>query len=184
MQARKRVTLRYHKISSMRWSVLFIAHLLFLQDFYFESQWATGSKALNTSANCHRSLSVRWLISVRRFVCTERPIGATRNAASARCKLSHRQCYLLSWKYCGLDLTFVVHCMMCGMHKNVPHVYFVISCSQTLRNKQTNERTNEQKERKQTGEQHWNARLANAFGQHRKQTVLLCIYPAAPKHVV
>lgn len=32
-----------------------------------------------------------------------------------------------------LNLTFVVHCMMCGMHKNVPHVHFV--CRAKMRRK-------------------------------------------------
>lgn len=36
-------------------------------------------------------------------------------------------------KCCGLNLTFVVHCMICGMHKNVPHVHFV--CRAKMRRK-------------------------------------------------
>lgn len=71
-------------------------------------------------------------------------------------------CYLLSWKYYGLDLTVVVHCMMCGMHKNVPHVHFVISCGQMLRNKQSNERRTTTTT---TRKKEMNVMLANAFGQ-------------------
>lgn len=139
---------------------------MFLWDFYFEfAMRAAGCKALNTlRPSCRRSLTFTSMIDISRsaWVWSKcRPPHEKPETIGLMLKNFHiSSSYLLSWKYYGLDLTFVVHCMMCGMHKNVPHVYFVISCSQMLRNKQT-EWTSERYRRKKTHATQQQQRQAN-----------------------